>query len=149
MQVSRLAAAAAAVLLLPLGVAVAGSAAASANASAAESARLLAELPSYTCRAGSFPMRPVSASLSPHGAAVYHYNVGKGRQGEFIVPPAGFKPLAASNATLAEMNMPTRPREWRPWPAGRARWARTGAPRSRSSAKLIIPSLHPRAGCGA
>jgi hypothetical protein len=52
-------------------------------------------------------VRPASAYRTAHDGTVYRYTAGGGF--EYIVPPAGFKPVSASNAVLAEMNLPQRP----------------------------------------
>jgi Peptidase A4 family len=70
---------------------------------------MIAALPKRTCPAGMVPLTPVSARRTAHGAAVYHYAMSSGPGFDAYVPPAGFRPLAATNATLREMNMPVRP----------------------------------------
>lgn len=98
-------AAVAALLMLPAST-VSPAAAAS---KPSESALLLAALPRYTCPAGTVKVTPSSAYRTAHGADVYHYAMKSGRGFDAYVPPAGFNPLTASNAVLAEMNFPTRP----------------------------------------
>jgi hypothetical protein len=74
-----------------------------------ESAILIAALPKFSCPAGTVKLTPSSARRTAHGADVYHYTMTSGPGFNSYVPPAGFNPLAASNAVLSEMNMPARP----------------------------------------
>jgi hypothetical protein len=80
------------------------------TASAAEvSASLVAALPKPACPAGTTPLTPASARVTPHGARVYHYAMEGGTGIDAFVPPTDFRPTEATDATLAEMNLPTRP----------------------------------------
>ena len=89
--------------------AVASAGAGSAAKMSAMSAALISALPKLQCLPGTVALRPTTAHLTAHGATVYHYAMGTGPGFDYYVPPAGFKPLKASNAELAEMNLPTRP----------------------------------------
>jgi hypothetical protein len=80
-----------------------------AESSPSESAALIAALPRFTCPAGTVKLTPFSARRTAHGADVYHYAMKSGPGFDSYVPPAGFKPLAATNPVLSEMNMPARP----------------------------------------
>jgi hypothetical protein len=51
----------------------------------------------------------VSAQRLPAGATAYKYDLPNGTSFENIAPPAGFNGATASNALLAELNMPQRP----------------------------------------
>jgi Peptidase A4 family len=103
----RLLAAIAAVAALLLSANTSSQAAAASTPS--ESAILISALPKYTCPAGTVKLTPASARRTAHGADVYHYSMTSGPGFNSYVPPAGFNPLAASNAVLSEMNMPARP----------------------------------------
>jgi hypothetical protein len=98
--------------VLPLVIASLGLSAGAAPAATSrpsESTLLIAALPKFTCPAGTVKLMPASAHRTAHGADVYHYAMKSGPGFDAYVPPAGFKPLTASNAVLAEMDMPTRP----------------------------------------
>jgi hypothetical protein len=71
----------------------------------------------------------VSAQRLPAGATAYTYDLPNGTSFENIAPPAGFNSATASNALLAELNMPQRP-------AGAAAmktWQAAVAPMTRSA----------------
>jgi hypothetical protein len=61
-----------------------------------------------TCPADMSPLMPTGAQRTPHGGIRYTFQVA-GQQGSEVVPPAGFNPLNATDAELAEMNFPGRP----------------------------------------
>jgi hypothetical protein len=65
-------------------------------------------LPTPQCAEGSQPILPTAETTSPHGARYFTYKSGPGVL-TAIVPPAGFNPLTADDATLSEMNFPVRP----------------------------------------
>jgi hypothetical protein len=83
--------------------------ASAAQSTVSESAALIAALPQYSCPAGETKLTPASATRTTHGADVYHYAMGAGPGFDSYVPPAGFKPLKATQAVLAEMGIPARP----------------------------------------
>ena len=95
---------AAAALVIVACSAVAGTQVSTASASDL-SANLIAALPAPQCRTGEKALNPVSAQVTAHGATVYHYAEGF----DAYLPPAGFSPVKADDATLAEMNLPSRP----------------------------------------
>lgn len=101
--------AASAALASGVSPAVASASAGSAAKTSAVSAALIDALPKLQCPSGTVALKPATAHLTTHGAAVYHYAIGTGPGFDYYVPPTGFKPLTASNAELAEMNLPTRP----------------------------------------
>ena len=77
------------------------------SASAARSTSAMSES-AAACPGGTL-LTVVSAQRLSGGVTAYKYDLPNGTSFENIAPPAGFNYLTASNAVLAELNMPTRP----------------------------------------
>lgn len=77
------------------------------SASAARSAGAGGENPA-ACLGGTV-LSAVSAHRLPAGSIAYTYELPNGRSFKSIAPPAGFNPATASDALLAELNLPQRP----------------------------------------
>ena len=79
------------------------------------------------CPAGTTWVRPSSGSTLPDGGTMNQYNI-HGETHEVPVPPVGFSPMTASDASLESYGMPPRPTDaagLSAWKADMANWRRT------------------------
>lgn len=93
----------------------------------------------------------VSARRLPAGATAYKYDLLNGTSFENIAPPSGFNYATASNALLAELNMPRKPAgaaAMKAWEARVARFAKSGIRGSEKFCELAHAAPEPTATAG-
>jgi hypothetical protein len=116
------------------------------SASAARSATARSEA-TAACPGGTL-LTAVSAQRLPAGAMAYKYKLTNGTTFENIGPPSGFNYATASNAVLAELNMPRRPTRaaaMKAWKAQVAPFAKSGISRSEKFCEMARAMPEPEA----
>jgi hypothetical protein len=116
------------------------------SASAARSATPRSET-AAVCPGGTL-LTAVSAQRLPAGATAYKYKLTNGTSFENIGPPSGFNYATASNAVLAELNMPRRPTgaaAMKAWKAQVAPFAKSRISRSEKFCEMAKAAPEPEA----